>query len=353
MKIKIYQIDPKRDDKDLIFRPYAKAVEMSKDGKIRSDIFDKVFEGEVDAETLDEVYYIFNNEHPENYTGRSLSILDVVEVVESKAEKPGFYFCDSVGFKLGNFDPDKTLDKTKNETLTVLKVSPGKAPEVITIAKGLESLQAQVKGDIEQFSCFDDECVIICNENGKLEGLELNRAVYSEEDVEVSYRELKELFREAEENNGAHITGYVVFSQDNFDAQYSEDSRSYAISSNNKAFQSKMGGYSIYGSALDGSDDNVRLDRFMYDEHGGPNGWTIEKCYVSQRTTEIMDIMAGDFLVVSAPITSEDYESLNEQQIKKYSAMFRYPERFVKINGAVVAIPFDPDRPKNNMASAR
>ncbi len=49
MKIKIYQIDPDRDDNDLIFRPYAKAVEMSKDGKISSNIFDKVFEGEVVA----------------------------------------------------------------------------------------------------------------------------------------------------------------------------------------------------------------------------------------------------------------------------------------------------------------
>ena len=40
--------------------------------------------------------------------------------------------------------------------------------------------------------------------------------------------------------------------------------------------KSDMGGYSVYASCLDGSDPCVRLDGYMFDEHGGENGWKIE-----------------------------------------------------------------------------
>ena len=59
---------------------------------------------------------------------------------------------------------------------------------------------------------------------------------------------------------------------------YSVEERTYIVSSNNKAFQPGMGGYSIYGSSLDGSDVCCRLDGYMANEHGGENGWKIERC---------------------------------------------------------------------------
>ena len=41
-------------------------------------------------------------------------------------------------------------------------------------------------------------------------------------------------------------------------------------------------GYSIYGSAIDGSDWMVRLEGYMRDEKGGEDGWQIEACYVDE-----------------------------------------------------------------------
>lgn len=61
--------------------------------------------------------------------------------------------------------------------LTVLAVEPGKEPYKKTIDAGLESLQHEVGGYIEVVYPFDDDIVLICNENGKLESLELNRAM--------------------------------------------------------------------------------------------------------------------------------------------------------------------------------
>lgn len=185
----------------------------------------------------------------------------------------------------------------------------------------------------------------ICNDESKMNGMPPNRAVYAEpETVEMSYQEMTKRFREAENDRKEHLTGYVVFTEDSFDKPYSEESRTYVISSNNKAFQSGMGGYSIYASSLDGSDKCVRLEAYMADEHGGENGWKIEKCYMKENSREMLDIIFGQFFIAYAPIESENFQSLPKNLAEKYKEKFKYPERIAKVNGEIVAVPFKPVR---------
>ena len=101
-------------------------------------------------------------------------------------------------------------------------------------------------------------------------------AQYPEQQVELPYGKMKELFRKAE-RAGIHVCGYITFMQDCFTAQYSERSRTYAVSSGNKAFQPNMGGYSVYGSCLDGTDPCVRLEQYMAVERGGEKGWSDDR----------------------------------------------------------------------------
>ena len=61
---------------------------------------------------------------------------------------------------------------------------------------------------------------------------------------------------------------------------YSLESRSYVVSSYNKAFIASMGGYSIYGSSLDGSDKGVRWEQYMEEEYAGKGGWRVDYCYL-------------------------------------------------------------------------
>lgn len=68
-----------------------------------------------------------------------------------------------------------------NEKITVLLVEPGKYPKPIEIEDTLEAMQEVVGGDIEEYMPFDDEVAIICNEEGKMNGSELNRAGYSKD----------------------------------------------------------------------------------------------------------------------------------------------------------------------------
>ena len=61
--------------------------------------------------------------------------------------------------------------------MKVLKISPEKKPQVIDISLELDSLQKQVGGFIQVIYPFDDPVALICNEEGKLDSLPLNRVV--------------------------------------------------------------------------------------------------------------------------------------------------------------------------------
>lgn len=61
--------------------------------------------------------------------------------------------------------------------ITVLVVEPEKVPYVKEIDLGLQSLQSEVEGWIQTVYPFDDPVALICNEEGKLMGLPLNRAL--------------------------------------------------------------------------------------------------------------------------------------------------------------------------------
>lgn len=103
----------------------------------------------------------------------------------------------------------------------------------------------------------------------------------------ISYIEMASIFRRHESARpAAHLTGCIVFTEDSFTKPYSLESRTYAVSSDNKAFRPNMGGYSIYGSAVDGSDPLVRLEQYMAAEHGGKDGWKVDYCYLTGDETE-------------------------------------------------------------------
>lgn len=78
-----------------------------------------------------------------------------------------------------NIDED-TFEKIEtSEKISVILIEPDKYPKVIEIEDTLEAMQETVGGYIEEYMPFDDEVAIVCNEEGKMNGAELNRAIYS------------------------------------------------------------------------------------------------------------------------------------------------------------------------------
>lgn len=111
MEIAIYQINMERDHNRVAFQSLDRLQRFQGSSEIASNIYDKVFAGEVNCENLEDVYCMFNIDHPKGYRGRSLSVSDVVEVVGADGEST-FHFCDSIGFQPVSFAPD--LIKTKS-----------------------------------------------------------------------------------------------------------------------------------------------------------------------------------------------------------------------------------------------
>ena len=106
--IRIYQINTDRDINRVAFESYSSLWRCQGTSKIDSSLYDQVYYGTVSARDLEGIFLVFNSFAPKGYAGRSMSISDVVEVIESQYIETGFYYCDSVGFRKIRFDPSLT-----------------------------------------------------------------------------------------------------------------------------------------------------------------------------------------------------------------------------------------------------
>lgn len=69
----------------------------------------------------------------------------------------------------------------KNRKIQVVLCEPGKPSRITTIDNTLDSFQKVVGGGIQAIYPFDDPVAIICNEEGKINCMELNRALRDED----------------------------------------------------------------------------------------------------------------------------------------------------------------------------
>ena len=168
MKIKVFQVDPARDQHNTLFRSYDSAMKSA--GRIDPSIYKTVFAGNVEAEDLEDVFAALNFSQPVGYNGHSLSVSDIVEI-----EGGGHHYCDTFGFQ-----ELKDFDASKVEPINgyrMLVIEPHKAPYEMVIPDGLEPLQQAVGGWIECTYPFDDNTYVVGNEEAKLIGLEGNRRI--------------------------------------------------------------------------------------------------------------------------------------------------------------------------------
>lgn len=83
MRIKVYQINPDEDRRNLSFLNYS---HFEKSGGIDPTEYKCVFHGFMDCFGLEEIYEKLNiGERPGNYKGHSLSVSDIVEVIDDNS----------------------------------------------------------------------------------------------------------------------------------------------------------------------------------------------------------------------------------------------------------------------------
>ena len=177
MEIVLYQINSERDYEECEFKHYDYVQEHG----IDPYAYDRVWAGHLEAEDLSEVYILLNGEvFPDNYMGRFMAQSDVCEVIREDGQSKFYYVDDITEYKEIEFDASLTREAKERE-ITAILCQPGKTAEVITIPNTLKSLQEKVGGYIEAVYPSEDPIALIVNEEGKIHGLPLNRALYTED----------------------------------------------------------------------------------------------------------------------------------------------------------------------------
>lgn len=113
MNIKIYQIDRTKDTNRVIFENYDNMLKIN--GGFDFSIYNCIYNSEVTASSLDDIYYQFNMLLPEDFKGHSLSVSDIVNITDT--ENKGWYYCDSYGFK--QLDASLIIEPERKQRLYV------------------------------------------------------------------------------------------------------------------------------------------------------------------------------------------------------------------------------------------
>ena len=228
MRINIYQIDSDKDTNRVKFEGYEETLKY---GGINPTIYKCVFHGDIDGD-LEAVYCTFNHpDHPGTFQGHSLSLSDIIEVVDTETTpygiveylskdsdgnpyvdsrmfcdtqeefddevwrcelnnedissvvlrndiEVGSYFVDHVGFKkLDEFDTTKCAEM---DGLRMLMIQPHRTPIVTFVREDIDDLQRAVSDHgedsrIQYTYPFDDDCMVLGNDDAKCIGMEGNR----------------------------------------------------------------------------------------------------------------------------------------------------------------------------------
>lgn len=73
---------------------------------------------------------------------------------------------------------------SEKNMIEVILLQPGREAKVIEMGNDLDTMQNIVDGNIEEYMPFPDDVAIVCNEEGKMRNLDLNRAI-KDEDGEI------------------------------------------------------------------------------------------------------------------------------------------------------------------------
>lgn len=140
-------------------------------------------------------YLFFENERIVSLDMSTYKNFDFVSYAKEMTKDNGGCFVDGVYLKTdcakrkdkynGNIEniPDeyRVTVPTEPQKMTVLIVPPMQEPYTKEISTSLEALQKEVGGRIEVVYPFAEPVGLICNEEGKNERMELNRALYDAE----------------------------------------------------------------------------------------------------------------------------------------------------------------------------
>ena len=141
MKVAIYQVIPELDRTRMLYNNL-EFIRKVHNGIVPAEVYEMVYEGEVEAETTEDIFFVFNVKFPKDYKGRSLSVSDVVEIINSDG-KNEFYFCDTIGFKRIKFRKEKAMTLVQNHNYDCVQEKQENVSVFFIGQNGLEQVKCK------------------------------------------------------------------------------------------------------------------------------------------------------------------------------------------------------------------
>ena len=166
MQVRVYQIDPDRDQNRIRYESLNDLPKYQGSSKVDESLYDRVLRADVDCESLEQLYTLLNTKGHPLHHGSQMKVSDVVVTDQ------GAFYCDRFGFAKIEFDESKA--QIPADCMRVLYVEPGKIPYETEIPNSLEGEQQAVQGPIEPVQ-LDRRTLLLCSEEAKYEGKPGNR----------------------------------------------------------------------------------------------------------------------------------------------------------------------------------
>ncbi len=99
MSVDYFEILQLKRTPDLHYHRFADLKELAKEGlTVDRANYESVYKALLPSDVgLEDIYYTFNMNRPEDFHGHSLSVSDIVILCQNGTEKA--YYCDSIGFE--------------------------------------------------------------------------------------------------------------------------------------------------------------------------------------------------------------------------------------------------------------
>ena len=160
---------------------YVNLPKLSECSPLLIELFNNVKESDnsmcwVDENDWNDIYDEYNNNDFKRLQGE-ISYYGLDDVIETDTKEYKIICYSDLETRFFDDLAIKNKDLKEDKEITVLYCEEGTLPKVMTIKDNLETKQELVKGFIEVITPFDDDVCIICNEEGKINGMLPNRAL--------------------------------------------------------------------------------------------------------------------------------------------------------------------------------
>lgn len=333
-RITVFQINPERDRNGMNGKDFSDWPR----GAVDASIYDRVFDGSLPVDGIENAVARINSDPPKDYFGTAIYPSTVISRWNGETGKQEVLYVCEFGYEnLRSFKATESGERTekpemrKAASVNAVLVEPLKEPRVIRVADSAAGMSEYLEDYTYDFIDEPHDIIRVFRKQGKALGLPLNRAFFAPPGWQTcSFDNLCYYMYGCLKTNPEKIQTAFLFFEKN------GGKRKIEVYGDSPAFD-----FDNYADVVNGSYKNRRYAFALTRESGYEcvlNGRVaITECGIP-RPHEVIDVLAGPFVIAKISSDRKDILNLQNDEIEKYMTRFRRPERFVWVKNSLKVI---------------